>query len=292
MHTIKKSLEYGKSFLNAHNCENASFDALYLLECATGLPKTMLLSFPDDTVANDKFQSFKIYLERRAKSEPLQYIAGKTAFRFIDVLVEEGVLIPRPETEVLVQCILDDCVTKGNDEFLAVDLCTGTGCIACSLAFESKRFQVLATDISPSAVLLAKKNVAALGLDSQVEVLQCDLGDGISRQLYGHVDYIISNPPYIPSEFMRTLPLEVAKFEPELALHGGLDGLDVYRRLMDWATHALRSEGLIAVELHENCLEKACAIALDLGYINVEVVKDFTGKDRIITANFPGEGGL
>ena len=292
MHTLKESLDYGERFLNAnsHSCENASFDALYLLESATGLSKTMLLSFPDDTIAKDQFQAFKISLERRAKGEPLQYIAGKTTFRFIDVFVEEGVLIPRPETEVLVQCILDDCATQDSRKLLAVDLCTGTGCIACSLVSEDKRFKVLATDISAAAVSLAKKNVDALGLDSQVEVLQCDLGEGISQQHYACIDYIISNPPYIPSDVMRELPSEVANYEPELALHGGLDGLDIYRKIMNWAKLALKAGGLIAVELHEDCLDKACSIALDLGYINVEVVKDLNGKDRILKANYQRRG--
>ena len=292
MKTYKESLHYGDDFLSARGFENSSFDALYLLERATGHTKTMLLSMPDSLIDDSQFQTFKISLERRAKGEPLQYIAGTTSFRFIDVIVQEGVLIPRPETEVLVQCILDDSATKDDEEFLAVDLCTGSGCIACSLAHEDKRFRLVATDISPCAVLLAKKNVASLDLDSRVEVVQCDLGKGIARQLYGHIDYIISNPPYIPSDVMSALPLEVANFEPELALHGGLDGLDIYRRIMDWGVLALKPGGLIAVELHEDCTDKASHIARDLGYVNVEVIRDLTGKDRIIKANLPRRQGV
>ena len=145
------------------------------------------------------------------------------------------------------------------------DLCTASGCIACSVAYEHPLARVVATDIVPEAVALARDNVAALELGDRVEVLSCDLGEGVDPTLMGAFDLVVSNPPYVPTAVMDDIPREVAEFEPALALDGGADGLDVLRRLLPWCRRALKEGGGFAFELHETCLDEAARLAEEGG---------------------------
>lgn len=174
--------------------------------------------------------------------------------------------------------------TQADDELLVADIGTGTGCIACSLAKEHALVRVIATDVSSDAVALARENVAALALEGRVDVMECDLGEGITDNLMGAFDLVVSNPPYIPTDVLAAIPREVADFEPTLALDGGADGLDVYRRLLDWARCALKPGGALAVELHEDCLEDAAAEADYAGFADTRIVCDLAGRPRVLTA--------
>ena len=164
------------------------------------------------------------------------------------------------------------------------DLCTGSGCIACSIAYEHPLAHVVATDLAPEAVALASENVAALGLEGRVDVVACDLGEGVDPVLLGAFDLVVSNPPYVPTAVMAEVPREVADFEPALALDGGPDGLDVFRRLVPWCARALRPGGAFAFELHETCLDAAAALARDAGFSDVCIVNDLAGRPRVLTA--------
>ena len=131
---------------------------------------------------------------------------------------------------------------------------------------------------------LARANVEALGLAERVDVMECDLGEGIADDLLGTFDLVVSNPPYIPTAVLDTIPREVADFEPPLALDGGADGLDVFRRLLDWARLALKPGGALAVELHEDCLDDAAAEADYAGFADARIVRDLAGKPRVLVA--------
>ena len=346
--TIKKALEWTEGYLADKGDENPRLSAQWLLSEACGLSRTQLFVNFDRPLSEDERGVLRDYVRRRGAGEPLQYITGEVAFRHINVKVRPGVLIPRPETEVLVSEVLAALPTPGprdvawnpeaaeqereavaavkkaleeagesvspsentesneTEEDVAVggdlgrpsaagrvvtsknrlvaDLCTGSGCIACSLAYEHPDVRVIATDVAPEAVALAKENTEALGLADRVAVLQCSLGSGIGEKRMGTFDAVVSNPPYVPTAVMAGIPREVADFEPTLALDGGADGLDLFRPLAQWAARALKPGGVLACELYEGHMDAARAVAEQAGFVDVHIVDDLTGRPRVLVA--------
>ncbi len=303
--TVRDALEWTTGFLERKGDANPRLSSERLMSHATGLARIEVYANYDRPLSTEERAVLRDAVQRRGAGEPLQYIIGEVGFRHIDIRVREGVLIPRPETEVLVSEVLaelpaaarpraaeyaevaeegEGAEADGARPLLVADLCTGSGCIACSLAYEHPLIEVVATDISPEAVRLAAENVERLGLSERVRVLECDLGAGLGERSEGALDAVVSNPPYIPSAVMRELPHEVSAFEPELALHGGADGLDVYRRLLGWAAGALRCDGVLAVELHETCLDAAAALAREAGFASVRIADDLAGRPRVLIA--------
>lgn len=346
--TIKKALEWTEGYLADKGDENPRLSAQWLLSEACGLSRTQLFVNFDRPLSEDERGVLRDYVRRRGAGEPLQYIIGEVAFRHINVKVRPGVLIPRPETEVLVSEVLaalptpgprdvawnpeaaeqereavaavkkaleeagesvspsentesnetEEDVAVGGDlgrpssagmdetrkSLLVADLCTGSGCIACSLAYEHPDVRVIATDVAPEAVALAKENTEALGLADRVAVLQCSLGSGIGEKRMGTFDAVVSNPPYVPTAVMAGIPREVADFEPMLALDGGADGLDLFRPLAQWAARALKPGGVLACELYEGHMDAARAVAEQAGFVDVHIVDDLTGRPRVLVA--------
>ena len=166
--------------------------------------------------------------------------------------------------------------TSAPEPLLVADLCTGSGCIACSIAYEHPLARVFATDIAPEAVSLARENAASLGLDGRVSVVECDLGEGLPAEVVGVLDLVASNPPYVPTAVLAGLPREVAAYEPALALDGGADGLDVF------CARALKPGGAFAFELHETCLDDAARLAAEAGFVDVRTVSDLAGRPRVL----------
>lgn len=397
--SVKAALDWTASYLAQKSDENPRLSAEWLVGCACELSRIELYVNFDRPLSTDERARLHDYVLRRAQGEPLQYITGEVGFRHITVKVKPGVLIPRPETEVLVsqalslvaepthdweeavaaseaalaaqlQAELEEAekvqreaagtdqlqggarveeadgvdgsnaadkiaedveagegsetgetnaigelgVGNANGEsakrgsevngvdgamsaeqgqvapakpqpagLRVVDLCTGSGCIACSLAYEHPQMQVIATDIAPEAVSLAQENVARLGLGGRVAVLCCDLAEKIPERLEGTFDLVISNPPYIPTDVLPTLSSEVRDFEPVLALDGGKDGNDFVRRILPWAQRALKAGGAFALELHETCLESARDYACELGFGEVTITCDLTGAPRVLS---------
>ncbi|MEG0477265.1 MAG: peptide chain release factor N(5)-glutamine methyltransferase [Raoultibacter sp.] len=284
--TIKAALDWTQGYLERKGDENPRLSAQWLLCAATGLARIDLYTHFDQPLSPEERETLRGQVTRRGTGEPLQYITGEVGFRYITLKVEPGVLIPRPETEVLVGlglAALGAC-DQATDAYLVADLCTGTGCVACSIAHENPVAHVIATDISPDAVQLARKNSEALGLDTRIEVIECDLGAGIDAQLMGTFDLVISNPPYVPTSVVKTIPDEVKNFEPALALDGGPDGLDLFRRLLPFAHGALKPGGTLAVELHEEGMEHAVSLAEKAGFIAVDIVYDLADKPRVLVA--------
>ena len=276
--TIQRTLEWCRGYLEKHGDENPRLSAEWLLSAATGLSRLNLYVNFDKPLSMEERDVLRESLKRRGQGEPLQYITGESGFRHIVVRTASGVLIPRPETELLVQAVLD--YFEGAQQTVrALEVGTGTGCIACSLAKEAG-MEVLATDISDDAVACAKRNVSALGLDDLVEVRKTDCVEGAE----GTFDLLISNPPYIPTAVMETLPHEVSGFEPHLALDGGADGLEFFDRLVNEGLVLVREGGLFACELHETCLEEAQRRLVDAGLQDVRIIDDLAGKHRHIVA--------
>lgn len=274
--TIGDTLAWCREYLVYHDDENPKLSAEWLLAAATGLTRIELYMHFDRPLSMEERDVLRETLKRRGAGEPLQYIAGEAAFRHIVVKTSRGVLIPRPETEVLVDVVLEGLADVEAPCVLEVGC--GTGCIACSLAKESGA-HVVTTDVSPEAVACARRNVAALGLDELVEVVECDCVAGIA----GSFDCLVSNPPYIPTAELAELPHEVADFESALALDGGPDGLVFFDRLVDEALPLVREGGFFACELHETCLDEAARRLREAGCADVKVTKDLVGRDRIVS---------
>lgn len=312
--SVKRILDWIEGYLDKHGDENPRYSAQWLVADALDCSRMQLFLDLERPLTLAERETLREYTRRRGAGEPLQYISGKASFRHIEVKVAPGVLIPRPETEVLVsealsllpapekpqdaydaqilKMLQDDqnpesqfatnAVDEPQRELLVADICTGTSCIASSIAYEHPNTHVIATDISPVATALARENVKLLGLDERVSVIECDLGTGIDESLLGSFDLVVSNPPYVPTDVLSEIPNEVANFEPALALDGGADGLDIFRRLISWCNVALRPGGAFAFELHETCLETACHEALQAGFTDVRIIHDLADRPRVL----------
>jgi release factor glutamine methyltransferase len=214
---------------------------------------------------------------RALQGEPLQYVLGHVDFRGRRFTCDARALIPRPETEQLVDLVLADETLKSGGPVRVADVGTGTGCIAISLALAHPRFRCLATDISEEALALARENAAALGAGRLVEFRCCDLLCGVEA---GSLDAIISNPPYVPSDEMQILQAEVRRFEPRLALDGGPSGLEIVDRLLPQAFGALRRGGRLFLEIGENQGPALIARMTAGGWRDIRVEHDLAGHDR------------
>jgi len=331
--TIRSMLEWCEGYLGRHGDEAPRRSAEVLVGKACKLERIELYLDMERPLAPAELDILREDVRKRGQGMPLQYITGTAPFRYLELEVAPGVLIPRPETEVLVSEVLSVLppapkpqdaydqvllqalaheggeqaegaeasgadVTPGPDEahdahdaqpapekpLLVADLCTGSGCIACSIATEHPQTRVYATDIAPEAVALARRNVEACGVAERVEVLEGDLGAALPRQVLGRLDVVVSNPPYVPTAVLDDIPREVADFEPTLALDGGPDGLDLFRRIATWAYSALKPQGHLACELHETCLDAAADIAAAAGFSHTRIVNDLTNRPRVLVA--------
>lgn len=288
--TVRRILSWTTGYLERKGDEHPRLSAEWLLSNASGLSRVEIYMNFDRPLTPGELDLMRDGVRRRGAGEPLQYVTGEMPFRHIVLRCEKGVLIPRPETEVLVDAALegvDAAFARGGEDTMprVLEVGAGTGCIACSIAGEREDAIVIATDISPQAVALAWRNAEALGLGGRVDVVECDLVAGVPDELMGTFAVLVSNPPYIPSDVVPTLPVEVQGFEPGLALDGGPDGLDVFRRLLDVAPRALASGGMLCVELfEENVHDAALLVEEQPGWASVEVRDDLTHRPRVLVA--------
>jgi release factor glutamine methyltransferase len=262
--------------------------AEWLLSDVTGLSRIELYAYFDRPLSVDERTRLREGVRRRAAGEPLQYVTGEVAFRHLVVRVRPGVLIPRPETEVLVDEVLREIA--GQTEPMVADVCTGSGCVALSIAHEHDTARVWAGDLSPDAVEAALENAARLGLADRVDVRRGDLFEAFDPVVGGGFDVVVANPPYIPSADLPGLPGEIRDFEPAIALDGGPDGLALYRRILMEAPKWLRPGGLLLIELDERRVRSAAEEAVEW-YEQVKVVRDLAGRDRIVSMRSPGRTG-
>lgn len=285
--TVRDALAWTKEFLAAKDDPSPRRSAEWLLSAATGLSRLELYTHGERPLSAEERTSLRGGVQRRAEGEPLQYVTGEMPFRHLVVRVESGVLIPRPETEVLVDEALR--VIDGLEAPVVLDLCTGSGCVALSIAQEMPTAEVWATDVSALACTCAEANAERLRLSGRVRVAEGDLFGGVPEGLKGAFDLILSNPPYIPSEEISSLPFEVGRFEPTLALDGGPDGLSVARRIWNEALDWMKPGATLAIELDERRV-RAAAEEIVEWYEEVRVVPDLSGRDRFLVATAPSAG--
>ena len=285
--TVHEALDWTVGHFQRKDAEAPRRSAEWLLSAATGLSRVELYAHHDRLLSDEERARLRASVERRAAGEPLQYVTGEMPFRHLVLKVRQGVFIPRPETEVLVDEVLAALPpaipgAAGGSGPVVVDLCTGSGAVALSVAQERPDARVFATELAPQIADVARENAARCGLAERVTVLTGDLFAPLPAELAGQVDVVAANPPYIPTADLPDLPAEVAGFEPRLALDGGVDGLDSVRRIVDDAGAWLRPGGTLVVETDTSCAKDAARLVA-AWYEGTRVVSDLTGRDRVVT---------
>lgn len=245
------------------------------------LDRTHLILFGEIEALPDREEKVLSLAQERIGGRPLQYILGLTDFMGFDIKVDERVLIPRPETEMLVETAVEEIKARGN-RVRVHDLCTGSGVIAGCVAAICPEATVSASDISADALELARYNIDILQPEVPVEIYEADLFD--SPQLDGPFDMILSNPPYIAPEVIETLQTEVKDHEPRLALDGGAEGMEIIARIIPEAEKRLSDGGMLLMEIGFDQGEKSCQAAEKAGFKAIEILQDLEGHDRILKA--------
>ena len=287
--SVGEALRSAVRQLRESGSRSPRLDAELLLATALGVERTELLRASERELTFVEQRRFRDYVQRRAAHEPVAYIRRRRAFRTLELEVSPAVLIPRPETETLVDVALEALAGvpvragTGAYEPVALDVGTGSGCVALALAAEDPFVRVVAVDVDPAAAEVARRNASRLGLGARVDVVTGDLlGDlGAERRF----DVIVSNPPYVPAAEYETLEPNVHDFEPRLALYGGEDGLDVYRRLIPAAAAALEPHGVLALEVGAGQAAAVSDLLAASGrYAPAAVRADLAGTPRVVFA--------
>ncbi len=256
-------------------------EARYIVEEASGREGADLVLFLDTSAPALPFARYQRMVERRASGEPLQYVVGRWGFRSLDVHVDRRALIPRPETEIVVEHALR--VADELSARTAVDLGTGSGVIALSLAVERVTLSVWATDASPDALALATANLAGVGrAAARVRVAEGDWFAALPDELRGAIELVVSNPPYVAAA--DPLPAEVADWEPTKALISGPTGLEAIERIVAEAPAWIARPGALVLEIGETQADAASALASAAGFRSVDVEVDLTGRPRVLVA--------
>jgi release factor glutamine methyltransferase len=290
--TIGSLLKVTAEYLGEKGSTSALLDAELLLAQVLQQERIELYTEHDRPLTSGEVDALRALVVRRAKGEPVAYLLGRAHFRYLALEVTPAVLIPRPETEELVDAVLDWLRVRplidpteglwGRPE--VADIGTGSGAIALSLAQEAG-VRVLATDSSREALVVAARNRAHLGLNDMVELREADLLGDVEP---GSLRLVVSNPPYVTDEEFELLAPDVRLFEPRRALVGGRDGLDVYRRLLPAAARALGAGGSLFVEVGQAQAAAVSDLARQAGFDWTAVSRDLSGKERIVRATLPG----
>lgn len=283
--TYKEIYIAGKERLEAAGIEEAALDARLLLEYACGTDRNDLLVHGDRPVTKEQERQYQELLKLRESRNPLQHLTGEQEFMGLSFLVNEHVLIPRQDTEVLVEEVLKNL----HDGMSILDLCTGSGCILISLLRYTNNCRGLGVDISPEALSIARKNAERLVPESlrQEEDGDCVklwlLESDLYERVGGQFDVIVSNPPYIPTKVIETLMPEVREHEPRLALDGSEDGLLFYRRIIEGSSAHLKGGGMLFFEIGYDQGKAVSELMEQAGFIEVHVTKDYAGLDRVVS---------
>lgn len=282
--TILRVLDWTRDFFKSKDIESARLDAEVLIAHVLKLQRVMLYAHFDRPLAADELAGIRALVKRRAAREPVAYLTQSREFWSLDLEVDASVLVPRPDSEVLVEICLKR-IEEIKSPYIA-DVGTGSGCIALALAQDRKDANIIAFEISESAIRIARKNISRLQVSDRVQVIKSDLLSA-HAQSDTRFDLIAANLPYIPSGDIQTLSPEVKDHEPLLALDGGQDGLDLIRKLIHSAKNHLKPGGIIVLEAGFDQHE---AINMLLGkseFTSIEIRKDYAGHERVCSAVAP-----
>lgn len=303
--TIRNILKWAISTLKEAEIDSPGINADTLLAFVLSCDRTNLYTNPDEILNDSDISRYKELINKRIRHVPLQYITRHAEFMSLDFFVDERVLIPRPETEILVETVLDKARDKhhSNKKFTIMDIGTGSGNIAVSLAKNLSNVEIYASDISQEALAIAKINIRrhkvacpttsfarpcryGRGRVSNVHLLHGDIFGAFSGSIEkGNVDFIVSNPPYVSESEWKNLEPELRNHEPYEALVGGKDGLCFYRQIIEDAHAWLKPEGYLVIEIGETQTKTIIKLMESEGhYEDIETIKDLQGKERVISA--------
>ena len=290
---VRAALKEGMARLRAAGVASHSLAAELLLMHALGRDRTWLYTHPEEMVDGAAVELFFAMVGRRAAGEPTQYLTGKQEFWGMEFEVTPAVLIPRPETEHVVEVALERLGLRGikmdmktgaaMPELLVADVGTGSGCLAVALARELPHARLAATDISAAAIEVARRNAERLGVAGQIEFREADLLRGTGED--ARFDLIVSNPPYIAEGEKESLQREVREHEPAGALFGGASGMEIYARLIEEARARLLAGGILVMELgHDSRASVEAMLEEPRGWREIRVTQDLAGIPRVISA--------
>ncbi len=291
--TYRELYEIGKGQLTEAEVQDAEIDARLLLEYICKTNRNYMYAHGDESVTEEIKENYVSLIQERGRRVPLQHITGTQDFMGMEFYVNQDVLIPRQETEVLVEEVLRET----EDGMSVLDICTGSGCIILSIARYKNGIKGVATDISDKALEVARKNAIELGCDQEVCFVKSNLFDnsreirsalqylgGQNESLEKGFDVLVSNPPYIPTRVIESLAPEVKDHEPRIALDGAVDGLYFYQMIADKGRNFLNPGGRIYFEIGLDLSGDVTRILTKNGFKDIQVIKDFSGIDRVVCA--------
>lgn len=274
--TLNSAYNMGRKRLAAAGVPEPDLDAWYLLEDITKINRTQYFMNPERQLKTEEEKDYLVALSKREKRIPLQHITGKQQFMGIEFLVNEHVLIPRQDTEILVE----EALSKVKKGMKVLDMCTGSGCIVISMASFFKECEYSASDISVEALKIAKKNAQKNNTD--ITFIESDLFENVTE----YYDLIVSNPPYIRTNVIKELQKEVKTYDPYIALDGKEDGLYFYRRIIEKSTEHLNDGGYLLFEIGHDQKEEVENILKENGYTEIFSKKDLAGLDRVVVGRY------
>lgn len=277
-------LKWSKDYLRDKQVESPQIEAEWILREVLGLSRLEIYLRHERPLSVTELAQIKALLLKRAAGQPLQYVLGNAEFMGLRFKVTPEVLIPRPETELLVENALNLCKTKSWTEPKILDIGTGSGCIAIALANLIPDSRVTALDISPAALEIARGNAGQLAVDQRIDFVQLDILK-TTDTLPAVFDIIVSNPPYVSGDWFLNLPKLVKDHEPEIALSPGPDGLLFYRRIAELAPRLCQPGGFVIMEIGgDHQVQGVCELFSGEAYNSVEVIKDYAGLSRVVVA--------
>lgn len=277
--TYREAYNKGVDILKSNDIADGDIDARILLEYVCKTDRNTLLAHPEREVSKDEESAYFEMIDKRKNHIPLQHITGSQDFMGLTFKVDGRVLIPRQDTE----CLVEEALIYIEDGMRVLDVCTGSGCILLSI-MNYRNIEGVCTDYSEDAIAVARENAENLGLNPMF--LQGDMFESLLEEHKGFFDVIVSNPPYIRSDIIPSLMDEVKDHDPMMALDGGDDGLDFYRILANEAPDYLSNYGRVYFEIGHDQGESVSVLLSDAGFSDVKVIKDYSGNDRVVTGKF------
>lgn len=275
MDTYRELLDFGKGYLKEKQIENGDLDAWLLMEYVCKITRPWYFIHEEETPGEEENAAYRELIKKRGNHIPLQQLTHEAYFYGMKFYVDENVLAPRPDTEILVEEVLKALPVDREAEIL--DMCTGSGCILLSILANRERARGTGADLSEKALAVAERN----GRDCQAKVRW--IHSDLFKNIRGQYDVIVSNPPYIKTSVIEGLMEEVRLYEPYMALDGHEDGLYFYRQILDQAGEHLKPGGFLAFEIGYDQGEEVTALMKEKGYTQIRKVKDLAGLDRVVT---------
>jgi release factor glutamine methyltransferase len=285
---LNQALSRAASHLERAGVPEPRPDAEILLAHILGCSRTFLAAHPADPLAPQALQQFEAAVRLRSTRRPLVYITGRTEFYGLEFEISDAVMVPRPETELLVEETISMLKRAASPSPRVLDIATGSGCIAVAIAAHILRARLLATDLSSRALQVAKRNAILHGVADRIRLVACDIFSGL-RAAHAF-DAVVSNPPYVATPDIDDLQPEIRDHEPRIALDGGNDGLAVTREITSGVAGYVKGGGIVALEIGIDQAEEVVDALQRAGLVRVSVSRDYSGLPRVVTGHKPAAG--